>query len=82
MNIPDEVVEAAIEALRTPVPPYRAEGVMTWEQIARCVLEAAAPHLLAKAWDDAFDKGSERGAWEAAPVTTEPHFTNPYRSQA
>lgn len=45
--IPAEAVEAAVEALRTPAPPYKAEGVLTWEKIALTVLEAAAPYLLA-----------------------------------
>lgn len=45
--IPTEAVKAAVEALRTPAPPYKAEDTLTWEQIALTVLEAATPHLLA-----------------------------------
>lgn len=47
---------------------------------ARSILEAAASHLMAAAWDEGFDKGLDRGEWEAAPVRDEPVHTNPYHT--
>jgi hypothetical protein len=51
--IPGEAVEVAVAALKTPEPPFAAAGTLTWEQIARITLEAAAPHLVAQRAIDA-----------------------------
>jgi hypothetical protein len=32
------------------------------------------------AWDEGFEKGLDRGEWEAAPVREEPLHANPYRA--
>lgn len=48
--IPDEAVEAAAKVIPGPSEPYAQE-------IARAALEAAAPHMLAQAWDEAHFDG-------------------------
>ena len=73
--IPEAAVEAAYRTLPYTMLPHLTEEDM------HLALEAAAPHLLVASWDEAFEEGRERGEWEAAPVTREPVFTNPYRSQ-
>jgi len=53
MNVPDEAVEAAVAAIKN------ADGMKYDEfftdfgapELARLVLEAAAPYLMAQAWD-------------------------------
>ena len=76
--IPDEAVEAAAELIATvDYPGYRPDL-----EFAREVLEAAAPHMLAQAWDEGFSAGEDVGNWYAAPVTKQPVHTNPYRSHA
>ncbi|AYR00933.1 hypothetical protein PP636_gp40 [Arthrobacter phage Hestia] len=84
MSIPDEAVEAAAEELKRHV------GVKDI-YAARDILEAAAPHLMAQAWD----AGHERGFWNGRlSELTVPYdapdpligkqdaeANNPYRSQ-
>jgi hypothetical protein len=68
MNIPDEAVEAAARALAE-----RSRCPEEWQWYlseARTALEAAAPHLMAAAWDEAID-------W-----TPEHRPANPYRKAA
>ena len=83
MNIPDEAVEAAALALLE-----RDYGVRDWsivtEQVkgnyldeARTALEAAAPHLMAQAWDE-----GERVGFEESFRDNDPrHTRNPYRAE-
>lgn len=71
--IPDEAVEAAVKARRET--PYWGDTIMS-------VLEAAAPHLMATAWDEAHFEalgcdGSCCDLMHNAPRKS----TNPYRSQ-
>jgi hypothetical protein len=69
MNISDEAVEAAAKAIS------RSLGLNLTDQ-ARLALEAAAPHMLANAWDE----GNIAGVFD---LPSEQHATpNPYRSQA
>jgi hypothetical protein len=83
--IPNDAVEAAAKALWTP----SNEGD-TWESEyepykdhtraeAKRALEAAAPHLMAGAWDEGFDKGfydPKAGSyWDASESTA----VNPHR---
>jgi len=83
MNIIDEAVEAAARVISGVPYGFEKAGRRYQESIrtqARAALEAAAPHLVAEAYDRGFEDGRERGGWEEAPVTEEPKFTNPYRS--
>jgi hypothetical protein len=68
--IPDEAVEAACEAVS------KSKGKMAFEDSVRLALEAAAPHLMAAAWDECasslvYEDGSK------VEIATN---TNPYRS--
>jgi hypothetical protein len=60
MNISDEAVEAAARAYTHAAPYLSAENAI------REALEAAAPHLMAEAWEQGWDAEG----WQA----------NPYRS--
>ena len=77
--IPDAAIEAAHKAWREQA----ALDGSIFEYNLRAAIEAVAPRLIqaamAEAWEEAYGKGRERGEWEAAPVTEEPVFTNPYR---
>ena len=66
MNIPNEAVEAAIEALRTRPATL---GVQTWKNISLTVLEAAAPQLMAAA----FEEGQKSGM--LGPLSPNPYGT-------
>lgn len=78
--ISDEAVEAAAKAVyhtsgRARQMPYSVAREAC-ESEARAVLEAAAPHLMAAAWDEG------RGAgFRDAYVDEEEEEPNPYRSQ-
>lgn len=52
MNISDEAVEAAIGAYGGTVM-----AIMNERAMVRRILEAAAPHLMAQAWEEGFDRG-------------------------
>ena len=70
MNVPDEAVEAALKAWSGT--PLGGDALMN-------ALEAAAPHLMAQAWEEGEHAGyMNRSAEERHGL--EPH-TNPYRSQ-
>ena len=76
MSIPDEVIEAAAEALVSSTLGDRA-GIK-WEEFfeaARLALNAAAPQLMADAWEEG------RQAEEDAGQLTR-HISNPYRKNA
>jgi len=75
--IPDEAVEAAAKA------SFAARGGVDWDSqsehlrstetaFTRAALEAAAPHLMAAAWDEGYRECYERQMYEPVPV-------NPYR---
>ena len=51
--IPEAAVEAAGQALRGAFD----WGVADFDKQARAALEAAAPHMLAEAWDDGHSAG-------------------------
>jgi hypothetical protein len=71
MNIPDEVVEVAAEALVSSTLGDR--GGIKWEEFfeaARKALNSAAPKLLAAAWDDGYTTGNAHNGRRDA---------NPYR---
>ena len=83
--IPDEAVEAAAKKL------YQAGGLVVWDsedesirnyfrRNARSALEAAAPHLMAAAWDEggiaAIEREHAYGREEKAK------FSNPYKKDA
>jgi len=80
MNIPDEAVEAAANELHdregysislADSPKYRKDY---YRALATEVLEAAAPYMLAQAWDE----GREADDFEVSIGFD----ANPYRSQA
>lgn len=78
--IPDDAVEAAAMVLCEQLWDNAHEKQRAYARDeAREALETAAPHMLADCWDAAFNAGRDRGEWEAAPVTEEPTFANPYR---
>jgi hypothetical protein len=72
--IPNEAATEARRAIEREFP-YDENN----EYIVRLVLEAAAPHLMAAAWEEGFDKGfydPKAGSyWDASESTA----TNPYR---
>jgi hypothetical protein len=82
--IPDEAVEAVArlnyedewgDDWDKQVPSY----CEIYRKRARRILEAAAPHLMAIAWDEGYEAGYDRGEWDAAPIRKEPIQENPYR---
>jgi hypothetical protein len=76
-RIPDEAVEAAFRAIvggNEVTGPDIAGDFLTTEQIT-AILEAAAPHLMAAAWDAGYEaKDSE--------YPFGPRYSNPYRKYA
>jgi len=72
--IPDAAVEAALTAI-FPKGPISEFSRTTWERTVKEILEAAAPHMLAAAKADAWDKGKNVRRCDGVPP-------NPYRSQA
>ena len=79
MVVPEEAVTAALVA-RAEFKNQR--GMDNAANLMRHILEAAAPHMLAEAWEAGFQKGSEFDGWSGAVDNYKPDFTNPYRSQA
>lgn len=78
--ISDEAVEAAAKALRKKFNGYKVgrpwdsrDQRTTYRNDAQAALEAAAPHMLAEAWDAAYQSALED---EGMDRTTTP---NPYR---
>lgn len=63
------ILEPAVEAA-AKVIESKFDGGGNSEYMARAILEAAAPHMLARAWDEGYGYGRNGD------------FTNPYRSQA
>lgn len=47
MNLPDEAVDAATDALQQFSLTQDRDGLQAWDAYARATLEAAAPHMLA-----------------------------------
>ena len=78
MNIPDEAMRAAIKAMETVTPP---PGVELSEWLSRHgpfsllagAVAAAAPHLMAEAWDEGYTIGNAHNGRRDA---------NPYRRDA
>ncbi|UYM26585.1 hypothetical protein SEA_BAUER_36 [Arthrobacter phage Bauer] len=77
-SIPDEAVEAAAKVLD---PQTMGSGGALAEKFqeatraeARAILEAAAPHLMAQAWEDGYHAALSDGY--------EYQTANPYRSEA
>lgn len=70
MSIPNKAVEAAKKVA------FERYGSKPDTAYLRTILEAAAPHLLATAWDEGADNEFRRS------VLKQQHGTNPYRSQA
>lgn len=81
-----------------PAKYYIDGSVVTWERlgdprggqlrkdqelsIMRAALEAAAPHLMAAAWDEGFRRGNFWHGWILEPTTFAPDFSNPHQSDA
>lgn len=80
MSIPNQAVEAAKKVA------FERYGSKPDTAYLRTILEAAAPHMLADAWDEAFAWGSEYGVRAEGTATIEGKEltppANPYRSQA
>lgn len=87
MNIPDEAVEAAANAVHDEFcrDPYHAghtgPACYDYKVEARTILEAAAPHMLADAWDKGFDRGFYDPLAGRDRDASESRAANPYRSQ-
>ena len=78
--IPDEAVEAAHRAWREQA----ALDGSIFEYNLRAALEAAAPHLMAAAWDEGLEVGEADWCLTAIPCgdcanCTSPEPENPYR---
>jgi hypothetical protein len=82
--IPDEAVEAALESVFSTSDLSRH----VWGQTVRAILEAAAPHMLAEAFEQGQKSGMRHASRVAAaadigrPDLPGPLSPNPYRSQA
>ena len=75
MTVPDQAVEAAVDALvMTRMGDYNIE-MPEFRKAAREVLEAAAPFIAAQAWDEGWDAMADFDHRQAGPYPT-----NPYRS--
>jgi hypothetical protein len=72
--IPAEAVEAAYAAIN-----YPDRRAIDYDEI-KIILEAAAPHMLAAAWDEGEQAGAMNHAAEEYPEVKD--ITNPHRSQA
>jgi hypothetical protein len=77
MSISDEAVEAAAKYLGER---FFWNGPLLPE-VAREVLEAAAPHLMAAAWDEAMQDADDEG-YLYAHQSDAMKARNPYRSAA
>jgi hypothetical protein len=78
VNISDEAVEAAMTALDNSwVTDASREQLV---EMLKYVLEAAAPHMLAEAWDAAVIEGESCG-WLHDYATNDLRNRNPYRNQ-
>jgi hypothetical protein len=74
VNISDEAVEQAQEQLD-------AMGVSVSKKYMRAALEAAAPHLMAQAWDEGQSAGYDEGSnLDADDTLTAEPARNPYCS--
>ena len=76
--IPAAAIEAAARALADELQSeYLPEA---WMDIATAALEAAAPYMLAAAWDEALKRAAEV-AWEhdASASSGVSQIPNPYR---
>ncbi|MEQ4566233.1 hypothetical protein [Paenarthrobacter sp. CAP02] len=70
MTVPDEAVEAALVAVeRLPTVSNRSR-----RKLVRAVLEAGAPVLMARAWDEGYDEAEHEPVYQHSPI-------NPYRSK-
>jgi hypothetical protein len=81
MNISDQAVEAAAKAIRESVQPPQAAIVGPYvasEMQARAALEAAAPHIAERVWDEAASSIIDEHGNPIKPT----NVTNPYRGQA
>jgi len=66
--IPDAAVEAALSVIQDlPTVENRSR-----QRTVRAILDAATPHLMAKAWDEGYDEAEHEPIYRHAP-------TNPYR---
>ena len=73
--IPVEAVEAARDAMQQFALIEDRDGLQSWDAYARLALEAAAPHMLAVAWDEGWDAFA---GFDSRPGG--PYPANPYRS--
>jgi hypothetical protein len=78
MNIPDEAVEAAAQALRNAFDT----GVIYFDEQAKMAVLAAAPFLLARGWDEGFIEAgpAHMRNYDERNLPTS-RERNPYRSQ-
>lgn len=92
MNIPDEAIEAVKSVLRDEGLDEKGGNPHSWrcefpdlypnhctcvDDLARAALEAAAPLLMAQAWDEGEEAGYANAKAEDWP--TFPQHSNPYR---
>jgi hypothetical protein len=77
MQIPDEAVEAALQATFAgkTISDFNRR---VWTGTVKTILEAAAPHIAADAWDRAAAAIVDEHGNPIIPDSN----TNPYRSQA
>jgi hypothetical protein len=73
------IPEAAVEAAHAAICEDSLNDCLEWH--GRCVkaVEAAAPHMLAEAWDEGEEAGVLNHAAEEYPELEQ--ITNPHRSQ-
>ena len=73
MNISDEALEAALNAFAPPRADRTPHIRQQYEKKIRAALEAAAPHLMAAAWDEGIEAGVDGSVPECD------YARNPYR---
>lgn len=82
MNIPDEAVEAALEAMEDMAFLINGElGTVYRHDAIRAALEAAAPFLMGQAWDEGAEstRDFQNRFWAAEDLALPP--ANPYRAE-
>lgn len=81
MDIPEEAVDAAVDALvASRLGDHKGINGEEFVEAARAALEAAAPHMLAEAWEEGEVAGQDnRDSNRGYNIE---HKYNPYRSQA
>jgi len=80
--IPEAAVEAAARAMYAQDGGVGEFSLWVYQDYAKAMLEAAAPHMLAECWQSAYEQGvSDEGTAAALDMPEYgPNRSNPHRS--